>query len=80
MANNGDFDSDTENPINDGSTLSTPINDILNMSQEREDLCSKLIPMHNRLSDVFGAVDNRDEEFNLPEIVVVGPQVFTYAI
>ncbi len=69
MANNGHYDSDSE--VQDD----IPVFEYLTSSQQTEDLCSKLILMHNRLIDVFGAVDSRDEEFNLPEIVVVGTQV-----
>lgn len=50
--------------------------DQLFKAQAREDLCAKLIPMYNNLMDVFSAVDDPAEELSLPEIVVVGSQVY----
>lgn len=73
MTNHDDNDSENEIQINGSNT--PPINEILHPPTRSEDLCSILIPMHNNLVDIFSAVDNRDEEFNLPEIVVVGSQV-----
>lgn len=69
-------DNDSDNELQRNGSPTPPFIETLQASPQFEDLCSKLIPMYNRLVDVFRAVDDRDEQFNLPEIVVVGSQVF----
>lgn len=74
MINNGDYyESDDERQNND---LPKPsVNEIIQSPQQVEDLCTKVIPMYNRLVDVLRAVGDPEDELNLPRIVVVGSQV-----
>lgn len=74
MATYEDYES--VNDLEDNASPIPPtVNETLQTSEPVDDLCSNLIPMYNRLVDVFRVVDDRDNEFNLPEIVVVGSQV-----